>query len=70
MFLFATDRGEDNWLLSTPMATSNPGDTCDPFSEKTEDERVTLGAIDNGLAFPFKHPDNWRTCEIPFQVAL
>jgi len=20
-------------------------------------------AIDNGLAFPFKHPDEWRACE-------
>lgn len=24
---------------------------------------VTVAAIDNGLAFPFKHPDQWRACE-------
>lgn len=21
---------------------------------------ITIAAIDNGLAFPFKHPDSWR----------
>jgi len=26
--------------------------------------RVKIAAIDNGLAFPFKHPDQWRACEI------
>ena len=24
---------------------------------------VKIAAIDNGLAFPFKHPDEWRTCK-------
>jgi hypothetical protein len=24
---------------------------------------VTIAAIDNGLAFPLKHPDSWRTCK-------
>lgn len=24
---------------------------------------VNIAAIDNGLAFPFKHPDSWRTCK-------
>lgn len=23
---------------------------------------VKIAAIDNGLAFPFKHPDQWRAC--------
>ena len=23
---------------------------------------ITIAAIDNGLAFPFKHPDAWRAC--------
>eukprot|EP00050_Salpingoeca_kvevrii_P016909 m.59812 g.59812 ORF g.59812 m.59812 type:complete len:420 (+) comp7241_c0_seq1:109-1368(+) len=42
-----TDRGNDNWLLKY---------------EKTEsgEETIKLAAIDNGLAFPHKHPDNWR----------
>lgn len=25
---------------------------------------VGIAAIDNGLAFPFKHPDEWRTCMV------
>lgn len=24
--------------------------------------QISIAAIDNGLAFPFKHPDSWRTC--------
>jgi len=23
---------------------------------------ISIAAIDNGLAFPFKHPDAWRAC--------
>ena len=23
---------------------------------------IAIAAIDNGLAFPFKHPDEWRAC--------
>ena len=26
-------------------------------------EKIKVAAIDNGLAFPFKHPDEWRACE-------
>ena len=29
-----------------------------------EGASVMIAAIDNGLAFPFKHPDQWRTCEL------
>ena len=30
-----------------------------------EEDRGSLriAAIDNGLSFPFKHPDSWRTCK-------
>lgn len=24
--------------------------------------KIWIAAIDNGLAFPYKHPDSWRTC--------
>ena len=24
---------------------------------------IQIAAIDNGLAFPFKHPDEWRACK-------
>ncbi|XP_014297666.1 phosphatidylinositol 4-kinase type 2-alpha isoform X2 [Microplitis demolitor] len=45
-----TDRGNDNWLIK-----------YDPAAAKTiEGGEVKIAAIDNGLAFPFKHPDSWR----------
>lgn len=25
---------------------------------------IKIAAIDNGLAFPFKHPDEWRACNL------
>lgn len=25
--------------------------------------KINVAAIDNGLAFPFKHPDEWRACK-------
>lgn len=38
-----------------------------PFQDtKWTDDKETfikIAAIDNGLAFPFKHPDEWRACE-------
>ncbi|XP_015523795.1 phosphatidylinositol 4-kinase type 2-alpha isoform X1 [Neodiprion pinetum] len=45
-----TDRGNDNWLIRYDAGG------------KTEAEpgEVKIAAIDNGLAFPFKHPDSWR----------
>ena len=43
-----TDRGNDNWLIKYDKAGRTPAD-C-----------IFVAAIDNGLAFPFKHPDEWR----------
>ena len=40
-----TDRGPDNWLIR--------------YDE--EASFIKIAAIDNGLAFPYKHPDQWRT---------
>ncbi|CAK9298870.1 unnamed protein product [Gordionus sp. m RMFG-2023] len=28
--------------------------------QKAKQKRIAIAAIDNGLAFPFKHPDSWR----------
>ena len=43
-----TDRGNDNWLIN--------------YKKAKEDSPASLqvAAIDNGLAFPIKHPDSWR----------
>ena len=47
-----TDRGNDNWLVKQELDHDN-----------NKVVRVKLAAIDNGLAFPFKHPDEWRACK-------
>eukprot|EP00730_Choanoeca_flexa_P000565 TRINITY_DN10249_c0_g3_i5.p1 TRINITY_DN10249_c0_g3~~TRINITY_DN10249_c0_g3_i5.p1 ORF type:complete len:438 (+),score=78.16 TRINITY_DN10249_c0_g3_i5:84-1397(+) len=46
-----TDRGNDNWLIRYQP----------PDEERRFPGDITIAAIDNGLSFPFKHPDNWRT---------
>lgn len=32
------------------------------WTENIQDSCIKIAAIDNGLAFPFKHPDEWRAC--------
>ncbi|XP_069781136.1 phosphatidylinositol 4-kinase type 2-beta-like isoform X2 [Narcine bancroftii] len=60
-----TDRGNDNWL----MKYENAPEFCDKESEWThcKEPVIKIAAIDNGLAFPFKHPDEWRA--YPFHWA-
>ncbi|OUM64266.1 hypothetical protein PIROE2DRAFT_22345, partial [Piromyces sp. E2] len=50
-----TDRGLDNWLIKyEEIPESN--------TENQSLEVLNLfAAIDNGLAFPYKHPDEWRS---------
>lgn len=43
-----TDRGNDNWLVKQVL------------DDDKNVVQIKLAAIDNGLAFPFKHPDEWR----------
>lgn len=44
-----TDRGLDNWMIKV-----------EPVNDGSEWD-IKLAAIDNGLAFPWKHPDEWRS---------
>ncbi|KAL3865318.1 hypothetical protein ACJMK2_006935 [Sinanodonta woodiana] len=56
-----TDRGNDNWLIKYEQASSHM--TTDKESDDwsmVENPEISIAAIDNGLAFPFKHPDEWR----------
>ncbi|KFM74535.1 Phosphatidylinositol 4-kinase type 2-beta, partial [Stegodyphus mimosarum] len=50
-----TDRGNDNWLIKYEKPDSSSLDGLTEWKGE-----VKLAAIDNGLAFPFKHPDSWR----------
>ncbi|VVC43144.1 Phosphatidylinositol 3-/4-kinase, catalytic domain [Cinara cedri] len=65
-----TDRGNDNWLIryDQPSLSSSPNAslTNSTVSESSnewsnvQEPDIIIAAIDNGLAFPFKHPDSWR----------
>ncbi|KAK6621470.1 hypothetical protein RUM44_001277 [Polyplax serrata] len=62
-----TDRGNDNWLIrysSVDSKSSTNANGCE-MTEVTDwpasdSPKIQIAAIDNGLAFPFKHPDSWR----------
>lgn len=63
-----TDRGNDNWLIKYDHPTLVNGNTVSAQVELTETSEwnlvqlpeISIAAIDNGLAFPYKHPDSWR----------
>lgn len=44
---------------SYPYRTQRPMEAAAPGS-KARDPKITLGAIDNSLSWPWKHPDAWR----------
>lgn len=50
-----TDRGNDNWLIRYVKPDANKKEWSPPRPHE-----IKIAAIDNGLAFPFKHPDSWR----------
>ncbi|XP_065352218.1 phosphatidylinositol 4-kinase type 2-alpha isoform X1 [Cloeon dipterum] len=62
-----TDRGNDNWLIryNSPTAKNGtappqPGELQETTQSWSGSQQIIIAAIDNGLAFPFKHPDSWR----------
>lgn len=58
-----TDRGNDNWLIKyDPVSSrgSSGTDIEDGEWSLVDNPDISVAAIDNGLAFPFKHPDEWR----------
>ena len=75
LFLFtllpAVDRGNDNWLIKYEKTSLLEEEAPLNAAENEEADdwgmvsppKTNVAAIDNGLAFPFKHPDEWRTCE-------
>uniref|UniRef100_A0A8C7CHP8 Phosphatidylinositol 4-kinase type 2 n=1 Tax=Oncorhynchus kisutch TaxID=8019 RepID=A0A8C7CHP8_ONCKI len=54
-----TDRGNDNWLLKYDCSMDTEGKR-DTDWVVVKEPIIRLAAIDNGLAFPIKHPDSWR----------
>ncbi|VDP37989.1 unnamed protein product [Soboliphyme baturini] len=61
-----TDRGSDNWLIKYERSDVEHGDANQEWSS-VKMPSIKIAAIDNGLAFPFKHPDEWRA--YPFHWA-
>lgn len=60
-----TDRGKDNWLihykkLDEEEESEKTGELQTLSLADEREEKIQIAAIDNGLAFPFKHPDEWR----------
>ena len=51
-----TDRGNDNWLINYKKAKT----ASENIEEDDSPANIDVAAIDNGLAFPIKHPDSWR----------
>jgi len=59
-----TDRGNDNWMIKiVGSEMSEPPSPTTASSSQAAPQPppfLKIAAIDNGLAFPFKHPDSWR----------
>ncbi|XP_031798919.1 phosphatidylinositol 4-kinase type 2-beta isoform X3 [Sarcophilus harrisii] len=63
-----TDRGNDNWLIRYEKQSDGIESSSEEKEWTTNKESlIKIAAIDNGLAFPFKHPDEWRA--YPFHWA-
>ncbi|XP_040294681.1 phosphatidylinositol 4-kinase type 2-alpha-like [Bufo gargarizans] len=54
-----TDRGNDNWLIKYDYPMENAA-SRDSDWILVREPIIKIAAIDNGLAFPLKHPDSWR----------
>ncbi|XP_014644392.1 PREDICTED: phosphatidylinositol 4-kinase type 2-beta isoform X2 [Ceratotherium simum simum] len=61
-----TDRGNDNWLIRCEKQ-KNGKEIKETEWIDDKEPLIKIAAIDNGLAFPFKHPDEWRA--YPFHWA-
>ncbi|ODV92633.1 hypothetical protein CANCADRAFT_19874, partial [Tortispora caseinolytica NRRL Y-17796] len=56
-----TDRGLDNWMINISWDTSDTADLANTSVPRGPRPKLKIGAIDSGLSFPWKHPDEWRT---------
>lgn len=51
-----TDRGADNWMIKLEWKELSKNGKL-----RRMYPHLKIGAIDSGLAFPWKHPDEWRS---------
>jgi hypothetical protein len=50
-------------LLNNNSISNNSNNSVIEDKSMNYDITINIAAIDNGLAFPFKHPDEWRACK-------
>ena len=55
-----TYNNDDNQSKDTKIKNNEILSSSHDFKTETI---IKIAAIDNGLAFPFKHPDEWRACK-------
>ena len=60
-----SQRGPTPTRASYPYRTQKPMDASTPESS-VPDPKISVGAIDNSLSWPWKHPDAWRRLEYSF----
>ena len=51
---------ETRTTASYPYRTQKPMDASTSLGTSTTSPKITIGAIDNSLSWPWKHPDAWR----------
>ncbi|KAJ4300433.1 Phosphatidylinositol 4-kinase LSB6 [Collariella sp. IMI 366227] len=56
----ASQMGTPRTRASHPYRVERPMDASTPVSG-TSDPKISIGAIDNSLSWPWKHPDAWRS---------
>ena len=63
-----TDRGLNNWMIKicdeSVQIVADPGSPIPSMAHtphRSPSIHLHVGAIDNSLAFPIKHPDEWRS---------
>lgn len=56
-----TDRGLDNWMIKLEWVDGVHGSPSRAGTPPVKTPRLKIGAIDSGLSWPWKHPDEWRS---------
>lgn len=56
-----TDRGLDNWMIKLDWELIEGDNPFGGRPLRRKVPRLRIGAIDSGLSFPWKHPDEWRS---------
>lgn len=62
-FMFCLQHVFFKWLIKIEFLPVPSRPLQDTDWVVVKDPIIKLAAIDNGLAFPLKHPDSWRACE-------